>query len=62
MALEPDEPRRKAADTVGEPLDLMSVDELDARIARLEAEIARTQGARAAKLASRNAADAFFKT
>lgn len=62
MALEPDEPRPKAADTVGEPLDLMSVDELAARITRLEAEIERTRAAREKKLASRSAADAFFRS
>lgn len=46
---------------IGQPLDLLSVHELDERIAALRAEIARLEQARAAKAASRAAADAFFK-
>lgn len=46
---------------VGEELGTFSVDELDERIGQLKAEIARLEQARAAKLASRQAADGFFK-
>ena len=46
---------------VGEELGTFSVDELDERIAQLQAEIARLEQARSAKLASRQAADGFFK-
>ena len=43
-------------------LSALSVDELDERVAQLQAEIGRLQEARRAKLASRDAASAFFKT
>ncbi len=47
---------------LGEPLDALSVDELTARIALLNAEIERLEAARIKKHASRAAADAFFKS
>ncbi len=46
---------------VGEDLSTFSVDELDLRIGQLQDEIGRLEQARAAKLASRQAADGFFK-
>jgi len=46
---------------VGEPLDTFSVEELRLRIALLREEIARLETVVAAKQASRDAADAFFK-
>ena len=46
---------------LGETLDTLSVDDLRERIAALRAEIVRLEGAMAAKQASRQAADAFFK-
>jgi uncharacterized small protein (DUF1192 family) len=46
---------------LGEPLDALSVDELDERVRLLRAEIERLEAARARKSASRTAADAFFK-
>lgn len=46
---------------VGEELSTFSVDELDERIEQLKEEIGRLEQARAAKLASRHAADGFFK-
>jgi uncharacterized small protein (DUF1192 family) len=46
---------------VGEDLSTFSVDELDLRIGQLKDEIGRLEQARAAKLASRQAADGFFK-
>jgi uncharacterized small protein (DUF1192 family) len=44
------------------PLDLLGVDELNAYIADLEAEILRVKQAIATKEAHRDAAAAFFKT
>lgn len=46
---------------LGEPLDALSVDELDERIELLRAEIARLEAARERKNASRTAADSFFR-
>lgn len=46
---------------IGQDLSLLSVDELEERVTMLRAEIARLEEARTAKLASRAAADAFFK-
>lgn len=46
---------------VGMVLDAMSVEELQERIAMLEAEIARLQAAIAARNKTRNDADALFK-
>jgi len=64
MAIDLDElmPRKPKAETVmGEDLSAMSVHELEARIATLEAEIARTKDALRARSATKSAADAFFK-
>ena len=66
MAREEDEffaPKKPAPSRhqLGEPLDALSVDELDERIALLRAEIARLETAREGKSASRAAADAFFR-
>ncbi|PSC06957.1 DUF1192 domain-containing protein [Alsobacter soli] len=58
-----DLPQRKPAQHVlGQDLSAMSVDELDERVEQLQAEIARLQEARRAKMASRDAAAAFFKS
>ena len=46
---------------VGQDLGLLSIDELDERIALLEREIARLREARESKEQSRAAASAFFK-
>ena len=46
---------------VGQDLSMLSIDELDERIALLEREIGRLQEARARKEESRAAASAFFK-
>ncbi len=56
-----DRPRRAVAHEIGQPLDTLSLSDLDARIALLRAEIARIEAARAAKQAAQGAADAFFK-
>ena len=44
-----------------EDLELYSVDDLEERVALLQAEIARTEGQIEKKKASKSAADAFFK-
>ncbi|MDC7788049.1 DUF1192 domain-containing protein [Rhodoplanes sp. TEM] len=63
MAIADDEerPRRKLSHEIGQDLALLSVAELDERIGLLRDEIARLEAARAAKQASRSAADQFFK-
>lgn len=49
------------AHEIGQPLDTLSLTDLDARVALLRAEIARIESARAAKQAAQDAADAVFK-
>ncbi|MCG7394347.1 DUF1192 domain-containing protein [Microvirga sp. ACRRW] len=64
MAFDPfaDEPRAPlGAHEIGQDLSMLSVDELDERVALLEKEIARLREAKAAKENSRAAASAFFK-
>jgi len=64
MAIDLDElaPKKPKAETVlGEDLSAKSAHELEARIAALEAEIARTKEALHSRAATKNAADAFFK-
>ena len=61
--MEPDDlPRKKLVITVGEPLDMISLAELEQRIEDLESEIARVKAMIASKRASKNAADAFFRS
>ncbi|KAA2241229.1 DUF1192 domain-containing protein [Salinarimonas soli] len=57
-----DRPRPKLAHEIGQELSLLSVHELDERMAALQAEIERLQAAKEAKEASRQAADSFFKS
>jgi uncharacterized small protein (DUF1192 family) len=55
-------PRRAASfHEIGQPLDDLSVHQLDERIALLQAEIARLGEARKARQASLEAAPTFFK-
>lgn len=54
-------PKKPANMVIGENLDAISVTELEQRIQALESEIIRLRTEIAKKLASRNAADAFFK-
>ena len=64
MAIDPDElmPKKPKAETiVGEDLTAKSAHELEARIATLQAEIERTKEALRARVATKSAADAFFK-
>ena len=49
------------AHEIGQPLDTLSLADLDERIALLRSEIARIEAAKAAKQAAQGAADAFFK-
>jgi len=56
-----DERREMPPHVVGMVLDSLSIDELEARIAMLEAEIARLQQAISEKSESRNAAEAVFR-
>ena len=64
MAFDPDErPRPKPpAHEMGQDLSSLSVHELDERIAALREEVARLEAARSRKLASKDAAQGFFKT
>ncbi|WP_407049609.1 DUF1192 domain-containing protein [Methyloraptor flagellatus] len=59
--MDDDRPKKKPSHEIGQDLSLLSVAELDERVALLEAEIARLNVDRAAKLASKSAADAVFK-
>lgn len=56
-----DRPRPKPKHDIGQDLSLLSVAELDDRIALLHEEIDRLQADRTRKEASKSAADAFFK-
>lgn len=53
--------KKKTTHELGQDLSLLSVEELDERIAQLEAEISRLQESKASKLDSRKLADGFFK-
>lgn len=64
MPIDPEDlaPRKKLPDVVlGEDISALSAHELETRIARLEAEIARCRQAIAARHATRSAAESFFK-
>ena len=57
-----DLPKKKPDLVIGENLDAISVAELEQRIHALESEIQRVRAEIGRKLASRNAADAFFRS
>ena len=57
-----DRPRKKVTHEIGQDLSLLSVEELDDRIALLTSEIERLQAAATRKRASRDAANSFFKS
>jgi len=60
--MEADEPRKKQPEIVlGEDISTLSAHELEKRIARLEAEVARCRDAIAARHATRSAAESFFR-
>jgi uncharacterized small protein (DUF1192 family) len=56
-----DRPKKKIAHEIGQDLALLSVKELQERIALLREEITRLETSIAGKQASRNIADQFFK-
>jgi uncharacterized small protein (DUF1192 family) len=56
-----DRPKKKIAHEIGQDLALLSVKELQERIALLKDEIARLEANIASKQTSRNVADQFFK-
>jgi uncharacterized small protein (DUF1192 family) len=56
-----DRPKKKIAHEIGQELALLSVRELDERIAVLREEIARLEADKVKKHATRSAADQFFK-
>jgi uncharacterized small protein (DUF1192 family) len=56
-----DRPKNKIVHEIGQELALLSVKEIDERVALLKEEIARLEAAKAGKQASRNVADTFFK-
>jgi uncharacterized small protein (DUF1192 family) len=58
---EDDRPKKKIAHEIGQDLTLLSVRELDERIALLKEEIARLEADKLGKNASRQAADQFFR-
>jgi uncharacterized small protein (DUF1192 family) len=56
-----DRPKRKVTHEIGQDLALLSVEELAARVALLNEEIARLEADMVKKRATRAAADQFFK-
>ena len=63
MAIEDDDkPRKKITHEIGQDLSLLSVEELNQRIALMTSEIDRLQTAVTRKRASKEAANSFFKS
>ena len=58
---EDDSPKKKIVHEIGQELALLSVKELQERIAILKEEIGRLEAAISGKQASRTVADQFFK-
>ena len=58
---EDDRPKKKITHEIGQDLALLSVKELQERIALMKEEIGRLDAEIARKQASRNVADGFFK-
>lgn len=56
-----DRTKKKIVHEIGQELALLSIRELEERIALLNGEIGRLQAAIASKQGSRNVADQFFK-
>lgn len=56
-----DRPKKKVTHEIGQDLSLLSVAELNERIALMREEIARLEADIGKKQASRSAADQFFK-
>ena len=63
MAIEDDDkPRKKITHEIGQDLSLLSVEELNERIALMTSEIERLREAAAKKRASKDAANSIFKS
>jgi uncharacterized small protein (DUF1192 family) len=60
--MDDDKPQKKVAHEIGQDLALLSVGELEARIGLLREEIGRLEAAIDSKRASKDAANAFFKS
>jgi uncharacterized small protein (DUF1192 family) len=58
---EDDRPRKKISHEIGQDLSLLSLEELNERIALLTSEIERLKEVASKKRASKDAADSFFK-
>jgi uncharacterized small protein (DUF1192 family) len=56
-----DRPKKKIVHEIGQDLALLSVKELEDRIALLKEEITRLEASIKSKQSSRNVADTFFK-
>jgi uncharacterized small protein (DUF1192 family) len=56
-----DRPKKKISHEIGQDLSLLSVKELDERVALLRSEIARLEADKTGKQASRQTADQLFK-
>jgi len=56
-----DRPKKKVAHEIGQDLALLSVEELEARIALMKDEIGRLEADIAKKRSTKAAADQFFK-
>jgi uncharacterized small protein (DUF1192 family) len=61
MTDDDDRPKKKIVHEIGQDLALLSVKELQERIALLKEEIGRLETSIAGKQTSRNVADTFFK-
>ena len=61
MDLDDDRPKKKIVHEIGQDLTLLSVGELNERVALLKEEIARLEADAVSKRASKSAADLFFK-
>jgi uncharacterized small protein (DUF1192 family) len=59
--MEDDRQRRRPVHEIGQDLSLLSVEELDARIALLREEITRLEAERARKDRTRTAAESLFR-
>ncbi|MGA7598998.1 MAG: DUF1192 domain-containing protein [Pseudolabrys sp.] len=58
---EDDKPKKKVVHDIGQDLNLLSVEELGARVQLLRDEISRLEADMTQKRASRAAADTFFR-
>jgi uncharacterized small protein (DUF1192 family) len=57
-----DRPRKKISHEIGQDLSLLSLEELNERVALLKSEIERLEAAASKKRASKDAANSFFKS